>query len=229
MKGKPGNRWPILMRSAKSFATRFYHPKCNHAPRGAVEEGGKGNGPESWQMPAGAGVGAVYHVTWRWWTSWRPCTSESSRQGEVWRLERPGFLFSSSFTFFCQRGQRVVGRSSAIQLARLEGEGIRACHTLARVNSVWIPNNNNWDTMSLHSNNPLWALTMNQPATASKHHHEKPNHTTRLVGGKWAVASGKWQVASGEGWDVYCDLWMARWVYMYENMCMSLFVDSVNQ
>jgi len=40
------------------------------------------------------------------------------------------------------------------------------------------------------------------------------------------VASGKWQVACGEGWNVYCNLWMARWVYMYKYMCMSPFVDT---
>jgi len=31
--------------------------------------------------------------------------------------------------------------------------------------------------MSLHNNHSLRAITMNQPATPSKHHHEKPNHT----------------------------------------------------
>jgi len=63
---------------------------------------------------------------------------------------------------------------------------------------------------------------MNQPTTAGKHHHEKPNHTKPLV-------SGKWQVASGKGGNVHCDLWMARGVYMNEYMWMSLFVDSVYQ
>jgi len=28
---------------------------------GALEEGGKGNGPESCPMPAGTGVGALFH------------------------------------------------------------------------------------------------------------------------------------------------------------------------
>ena len=28
---------------------------------GALEEGGKGNGLESWPMPAGPGFGAVFH------------------------------------------------------------------------------------------------------------------------------------------------------------------------
>ena len=69
------------MTSAKSLATRFYQPKCRHAPTGAsnmgasppslqpveipaagaLDEGGKGNGLESWPMPAGTGVRAVFH------------------------------------------------------------------------------------------------------------------------------------------------------------------------
>jgi len=48
------------MTSAKSLATRFYQLKCGHAPTGALEEGGKGNGLERWQMPPGTGVGAVF-------------------------------------------------------------------------------------------------------------------------------------------------------------------------
>jgi len=81
LKGKAGNRRPIQMRSAKSLATRFYQLKCGHAPTralntgasppslqpvkipsaGALEEGGKGNGLESWPMLAGTGVGAVIY------------------------------------------------------------------------------------------------------------------------------------------------------------------------
>jgi hypothetical protein len=75
------------MTSAKSMATRFYQLGCGHAPTGAsntgasppslqpveipaagaLEESGKGNGLERWPMPAGTGVGAVFHgdVTWR--------------------------------------------------------------------------------------------------------------------------------------------------------------------
>jgi len=69
------------MRSAKSLATRFYQLKCGHAPTGAsnmgasppslqlvnipsvgaLEEGGKWNGLESWLMLAGTGVGGVFH------------------------------------------------------------------------------------------------------------------------------------------------------------------------
>jgi len=33
---------------------------------------------------------------------------------KAWRLERPAFLFSSSFSLFCQQGRRVVGGSSAV-------------------------------------------------------------------------------------------------------------------
>jgi len=32
LKGKAGNRRPITMTSAKSYATRFYQPKCGNAP-----------------------------------------------------------------------------------------------------------------------------------------------------------------------------------------------------
>jgi len=69
------------MTSAKSLATRFDQLKCGHVPTGAsntgasppsvqpvklpaagaLEEGGKGNGLESWPMPARTGVGAVFH------------------------------------------------------------------------------------------------------------------------------------------------------------------------
>jgi hypothetical protein len=35
LKGKAGNRRPIPMTSAKSFATRFYQLKCGHAPTGS--------------------------------------------------------------------------------------------------------------------------------------------------------------------------------------------------
>jgi hypothetical protein len=64
------------MTRAKSLATRFYQLKCRHAPTGAsntgasppslqpvkiptagaLEDGGKGNGLESWPMLAGASV-----------------------------------------------------------------------------------------------------------------------------------------------------------------------------
>jgi len=63
--------------------------------------------------------------------------------GEARRPERPVFLLSSSSSVLCQRGQRVVGGSSAIEPARPEAERIRACHTLATVNTVCINNNNN--------------------------------------------------------------------------------------
>jgi len=58
---------------------------------------------------------------------------------------------------------------------------------------------------------------MNQPATASKLHHEKPNHTKRVVSGKWQVANGKWQVVRGEMCIVTCE-------WQDESTCMSMCV-----
>jgi len=136
------------MTSAKSLATRFYQLKCGHASIGAYL---KQFGPrEDYKC---------------WWCG--------GMVGET----REHLIHQCSRWKYQQRGPRVVGGSSAISPARPEAEGIRACHTLASVNMVWINNNNNSDTTSLHNNHLLRAITMNQPATASMHHHEKPNHT----------------------------------------------------
>jgi hypothetical protein len=48
--------------------------------------------------------------------------------------------------------------------------------------------------MSLHNNHPHREISMNQPATASKHHHEKPNHTKQVVSGQWQGPTGQWSV-----------------------------------
>jgi len=48
--------------------------------------------------------------------------------------------------------------------------------------------------MSLHNNHPLQEISMNQPTTASKHHHENPNHTKQVVSVQWQGQTGQWSV-----------------------------------
>jgi len=53
--GGAGDRWP------NTGASRPSLQQVEIPAAGALEEGTKGNGLESWLMPAGTGVGAVIH------------------------------------------------------------------------------------------------------------------------------------------------------------------------
>jgi hypothetical protein len=86
----------------------------------------------------------------RWWTSWRLLKSGSSRPNE-WRYgagaEAHGggngvISFFLSFIFHLSRGTKGSG-GELRHLAGSPGGGgdIRSCHTLVRVNTVWINNN----------------------------------------------------------------------------------------
>jgi len=84
------------------------------------------------------------------------------------------------------------------------------------------PSHQSWQDLGGHAvpgrrTGRLRTLLWTYPPTASKHHHEKPNDTKRVVSGKWQVASGKWQVVRGKMCMVTCE-------WQDESTCMSICV-----
>jgi len=90
-------------------------------------------------------VSCRYGIWW-WRTARQPWMCGSSRHGEAWRMEWPVVYITIHCicTFLLSAGTNSI----RWELRHLSGSprcggGIRACQTLARVNTVWIHNNNN--------------------------------------------------------------------------------------
>jgi len=122
-------------------------------------------------------------------------------------------------------GSHLWVYSSRPMLARDSGCRPSSCHSYARTGRTAVAlSRPSWQVLGQHAvpgRRTGWLRTLlwtNRP-TASKHRHEKPKHTKRVVSGKWQVASGKWLGVRCAWWLVNRKMNLPVWVYVYDSIC----------